>query len=1259
MDDNIERHIKQLHQQAEKLYQDGNYLQAIDIVNEVCELISQNSGKNHPDYPTYLEMLGDLHRQVGDHGNSENLYHQAAVIRYEIPEDEETETSDEEDHYIEMQIEERHLITNDLLEQGNYKQALEIAKEAHILACHHLESDHLLVARSLNNLALSYHHMSSYKAAEELYFKSLNIYRNTLGEEHPEFTLCLNNLASLYHHTGRFDEAKKLYLQASDIYLNKQGEEYLEFALCLNNLGAIYQTMGKYNEAEGFYKQAMEIRCKKLGEDHPCIAIYWNNMAILYQLKGKYTKAKMLFQKAVKIARRSLGKEHPVLASYLYNLSRLYLEMCDYNRARKLLQIAMRIYQRKLGEQHPDFAACIDSLAKICFDLGEYTEAERLIQKALSIRSNTLWEEHPFVATSLNSLATLYLHMGDYPKAKNLYRKSLKITRKALGNEHPDLAIGLHNLAGLYSNMKNTDKCSKSEKLYKKAMNIWQKTLGEEHLDFTQSLNSLALLYLNKGKYEDAKGLLLKAMRIQQKILGEENAEFALSMNNLAFLYHNMGDYPEAEKLYIRSIEIWRKNLGERNPEFAIRLFNLASLWAATDRAKDALMMMRQAVAIYDKLRGQVFSFASDSQRIQHSMYIQWQFNILMSLVYQYFIDDQPAIQFCLNMVFRQKAITAESSITQRDAILSGNHPELEPKLRELKALCMQISQKSRMIPSSEDRANYQQQLADWDARRERLESELARQIPEMNLEKKLHTIDCQALSSALPKGSDLIEFISFHSFDFKAIPAKGQTVWNPARYIAFILHAGDPDDINMVDLGPAKQIDHMITQFRFNMTGIAGFPTQRAMGDKLARNQQIQTGSYDNGSALRATVFDPLSVHIGNCRQILVAPDGELTRLPFEVLPNNKGGYLIDNLHIAYLMAGRDVIRFGANPIRQLSEPLVIADPDFNLEVNTDKMSKQKADDKPRTMVRSLHKLTRSKKDNQDVESQTKAFNIKSNKPLGIQSVYGTISNDISSINSFERLPGTRIEGEKVANLLNIKALIGNEATESKLKSIHSPYILHIATHGFFLENTKTFWNDENRAFTPGHALKPMMENPMLRSGIVLAGVNTWLRNHNTPAEAEDGILTAEDISGLDLMDTELVVLSACETGMGDIFTGEGVFGLRRAFVLAGVKTLITSLWKVDDLATAILMERFYKNLIQLKHGCYEALHNAKLYLRGITIGQMKEGEWLTLELIDELSGGEPRKSHKLRELLQKSDAHKPYTDPYYWGSFICQGVG
>jgi CHAT domain-containing protein len=437
-------------------------------------------------------------------------------------------------------------------------------------------------------------------------------------------------------------------------------------------------------------------------------------------------------------------------------------------------------------------------------------------------------------------------------------------------------------------------------------------------------------------------------------------------------------------------------------------------------------------------------------------------------------------------------------------------------------------------------------------------------------LEQKLQTVSHEMIANALPMRTRLIEFVRCPMFDFEAVPIRSEISWKPAHYLAFVLQSEKPESVRMIDLGEATTIDKMISDFTMSL---------KATGKSY---EDLR----DKGSVLRAAVFDPLTTALGNGKNLFLALDDELNMLPFQVLPTGQDDYLIDNYQITYLSTGRDILRFGVDAAIVPSDPLVAADPDFDL----------------------------SRDNGRDSESSSVIVEIAQPPVQQTHELSSTIAH-------FDRVEGTRIEGELIADLLGVRPILGREVLETRIKAVRSPLILHIATQGYFLTSEPDDLNKDNDRGTSfdkssvinrlsGDALK----NPMLRSGLALAGANTWLRSEQLPEEAEDGLLTAEDVTGMDLLGTEMVVLSASETGLGEVHTGEGVFGLRRAFELAGARTIVMSLWKVPDQLTTDLMVDFYRRISYGKPRA-EALREAQLAIR------------------------------------------KKYSDPFYWGAFICQG--
>lgn len=632
-------------------------------------------------------------------------------------------------------------------------------------------------------------------------------------------------------------------------------------------------------------------------------------------------------------------------------------------------------------------------------------------------------------------------------------------------------------------------------------------------------LNQRVVQLNQQAQYEQAIEAARRACDLVGEHLGTEHPFLATSLNNLAELYRTTGHYARTETLYQQALAIRRAAFGEIHPTVAAILHNLAGLY----------------LTIGD------------------------------------YAGAEPPL--------RRKGIGAEVLAVQRDVILSGRYPALESRLRELSALRMQIAQKTLTGPGPEGVEAHLQRVKEWSLRRERWETELAHQIPEMNLSEGLQNIDHRLIARELPEGAAFVEFVHFDVFDFSARPAQSASRWSPAHYAAFVIQAGKPEDTRFVDLGDASLIDRLAGEFIAAVTSKAALARHLKAGSSLSERRSYQS----IGTTLRKILFAPLQDALGGCTRVFLSPDGELTRLPFETLPTDDGHYVIDDYQISYLSTGRDIVRLNAAAPDQSALPLVVADPDFDLSNN---------DAAPVSAVTTRMRGRRRTCDlNRD--------------PL-----------------RFEHLPGTRIEGQQVADLLGVQPMLDGAALEGTLKAFHSPRILHIATHGFFLPDQQRIPGREGTDLTIREPtmsrlerfLEQPGENPLLRSGLALAGANTWNRGGSLPPEAEDGLLTAEDVSGLDLLDTELVVLSACQTGLGEVRIGEGVFGLRRAFVVAGAKTLIMSLWKVPDIQTQGLMVDFYQRI---------------------------------------LAGQSPADALREAQLAMKTR----YPHPYYWGAFICQG--
>ncbi len=798
-------------------------------------------------------------------------------------------------------------------------------------------------------------------------------------------------------------------------------------------------------------------------------------------------------------------------------------------------------------------------------------------------------------------------------EAHPLYLHALDIIAKVYGTNHSRYATSLNNLAQSYYSM---GQYAEAEPLYREALEIIAKTQGINHPHYPISLDSLALLYHSMGKYIEAETLYREAIEIKSKVFGINHHIYAVSLNNLAQSYIFMRRYADAEFLYLQALEISAKILGTTHLDYATYLENLAFLYAATERLEEALGFMQKSADIHFQTLSQIFSISTDSQRFTYLQQNYVKLEYFLSLVFQHFPNIPETVQSAYNLVLQRKSIATETAILQKIALLSEQYSHLTSKLEQWREVRQQMAKRCFDIPTPEQSTYYQSEIYSLRQQAETLEREL--NIPEINLQKELQNADYRTIALELPEDTTLVEFVRFNVFNFKAISGNYDSQWFPSRYLAFILPVKEPERLQMIDLGEAEPIDRLVRQFREFVEIARG----------LDLDEIVEADEIEPKIELRSLVFDKLKPYL--TKKLFICPDGELSCLPFEVLPTDEGGYLMDEYNFNFLSVGRDILRFKSQIPTKITKPLIIANPDYNLAAKDNSISSLFAEEK-----------------------------------LGYRSVvYQQLVNSRRG-QIFSPLPGTEIEGEKIANLLGVEVVMQAQALKSVLSKIKSsPYILHIATHGYFLEDIKPKQEEkirQNFLLLNLSALERLQlgssQNPLLRSGLALAGVNTMLDGKTLPEEAGDGLLTALDVQSINLAGTELVVTSACETALGAIHSGETVVGLRRSFIQAGAKAVVMSLWKVPDVATAILMERFYYYLLELKLSKAEALKKAKYDVRNLTIAQMRS-QWLTEEAIEWTETHSKNIAAHLRQLSQKSDdSERPYEHPSYWAAFICLG--
>jgi tetratricopeptide (TPR) repeat protein len=1019
-----------------------------------------------------------------------------------------------------------HKQYTELYRAGKFNDAIPIAQEFLELSEKALGPDHPNTATALSNLALLYSSMGNYAKAEPLYERALEIDEKALGPDHPATAYVLNNLALLYSSMGNYAKAEPLYQRALKITEKALGSDHPDTATALNTLAGLYYSLGNYAKAEPLYQRALKIRETALGPDHPATARALINLAVLYSTLGDYAKAEPLYQRALKINETALGPDHPDTAKALINLAVLYHSLGNYAKAEPLYQRALKIEEKALGPDHPTIATTLNNLGELYRSMGNYAKAEPLYQRALTITEKALGPDHPDTGGVVSNLAVVYYALGNYAKAEPLLQRALKIREKALGPDHPDTANTLNNLAHLYYSIDYT----KAELLIQRALKIREKALGPNHPDTANTLNNLATLYHSKGNYAKAEPLYQRALKIREKALGPDHPDTATDLNDLALLYMSMGDYTKAEPLLQRVVKIDEKALGPDHPSTAGALTNLAFLKIDLGTAKEALPLAKRAQQAQEKYLSNILSFASEQQRLAFQK-TTYPYNLFAML---------GSAADLAETTLRQKGVVLDSLLEDRLVAEASADPKQGEIIAELRADKQRLMQLVVEVPKDLSDAAQKKRAAEKEklsTEVEQLEGGLAQQVAGLGKPRRALSVTVAQVQSVLPKQTVLIELLRYSHY-------LGKTKLEN-RYGALVISPSS--EPKWVPLGAAAEIEKDTKLYQKSVRG------------------KTDEGTLENVlKALEERVWAPIEkVLPAETMTIIISPDGELSFVSFATLLSPDDRFLSEKYSISYVASGRDLLRESkpsGNPMT-----VVFANPDFG--------------------------------------SQSIAQPTNSSSSVALRSLE---MRDLQNM-SLSALPGTAAEAaalEKRAGKA-AKVFLGLKATEAELRQVSSPRVLHLATHGFFLPEVELgkqnnpllqpieLGKQASALPQPSEIPKTKLVNPMHRSGLALCGaqhtLEAWSQGEVPPTE-NDGIVTAEEVGGLKLNGTWLVVLSACETGSGEARAGEGVMGLRRGFIQAGEQNLLMTLWSISDKATVQIMLDFYE-AADKTHNASEAL--------------------------------------------------------------------
>ena len=856
---------------------------------------------------------------------------------------------------------------------------------------------------------------------------------------------------------------------------------------------------------------------------------------------GKDDEALPLVERALAIAEGVLGTDHVYVAMLLADLGNSYDAKGNSAKAGPLYERALSILERKLGPEHP-WTAYLTNRVGVSYSVsratysggsgGEVAKMGELLERALDVSEKTLGPEHPQVALCLHSLGILHDSRGDTTKAEQLYQRALTIAEKTLGTEDSFFSALLNSLGVL--NLRRRD-YERAEQFLQRSLTIKEKLFGPDYYSVADVLQNLGIIARDKKEYAKAEKYYLRALSIREKEVGPDHPDVAANLNSIANLYRAKGDYAKSLEIHLRSLRIVEKTVGPARWMTGLLLGNIAKTYAAMGDFANAVRFQSRTEAAVETNIASNLVIGSERQKLIFLNTVSERTDRAISLNMQLMPGDPDASALAALVLLQRKGRVLDALTDTFAALRQRSDAQDRVLLDQLHETTAQLA---RLVLNETQKLSpeeHQAAVKDLEEKKEKLEAEISRRSTEFRAQSQ--TVTLEAVQRAIPIGAALVEFAAYRPFDPAA--ESNNEAYGESRYVAYVIRRqGVPQG---KDLGDATAIDDAIGALR------------QALRDPLKRDvRQL-------ARALDARVMQPIRALVGEATQLLISPDGQLNLIPFEALVDEQGRFLIQRYAFAYLTSGRDLLRLQIPRESRISS-LVITNPLFG-EPEVTEMAKADA---------ALMNLAARSKRRQGL----------------------TTGSDLSSL-YFSPLGGTTEEGRVIKSLFaSANLLTGSQATEAALKRVAAPPILHIATHGFFLqEAASTATKAESKtSATRAISANIKIENPLLRSGLALAGANLNKGD-------DDGILTALEAAGLNLWGTKLVTLSACDTGVGEVKNGDGVYGLRRSFVLAGAETLVMSLWPVSDYVTRELMTAYYKELKQ-GLGRSEALRKVQLQM-------------------------------------------------------------
>ncbi len=1005
-----------------------------------------------------------------------------------------------------------------LTDRGDYAAARPYAEKVLEIVAKAYGEEHAHTATAVNNLAVLHTNMGDYATAKTYYEQALAIRLKVASAAHPDTAAYYHNLGAVHHNLGDYVAARRSLEQALTIRKNALGDTHPSTASTRDQLGIVLGDLGEFDAAVSHLERALEVRTEAFGEDSLPAALSRNNLAALRLKMGAYAGALADYEKVLAVYTSRLGEKHPDTAQALLNLGEMHGELGEYEAGLAYLNRALAI-RRELANHSDAIAEVLDALGEMHRRRGDNAAARIHLEEALAMRREALGEEDPRFADSLNSLAMHLGDTGDFEAARRHHLQALAIFRKAHGDTHVQVATTHRNLGLLDEKLQ---RYAAARDHYAQAYAICQKVFGDSHLTTARALGSLGVALAYLGQHDQAQDCLQRARDVVERGWGQGH-HIAINLTvQLGIVQSLSGDYAAARGTFEKSLAANTEIFGKQHSNVATGHSNLAVVLALLGNNAEAAAQFDAGQRSLQLHAARVLPILSAAEQLA---FLYGRADRLdKGLSFALWRRHDPSLRaLSAEWLLNAKGVSQETLA----ANVRLSDEASQPVLGQLRAVRDQMS---RLSVAATDAAAREKQLIAL----RRQETQLLRQLGQFRLGQRDEAdpwVPLSALRDALAKSENsvLVNFARFRYWNYESEAPFVESM--PDRYGAWIVPAAGRGDVSLVDLGEAAPIDDAIRAAR----------TALQLDPKTLREQselELERAAKQSLQAVSALILKPLEENLQGYDELILCPDRSLWLAPWAALPLTSGEYLIERHAVRYVTSGRELVTPGAAGLSP-EPPAIVADPDYNLGLAAN--ASQPAI--PAGGLRDLPTFARL------AASEAEARAIK------------------PSLDHFARQES--------------QMLLNRAATEAAVKSLASPHVLVLSTHGFFLEDRelpmsvgKLLHGDERSA----GAMPANRDNPLLRCGLLLAGCNN--RGSGQIDVGDDGVLTGLEIVGVDLHGTKLVVLSACETGVGEVRNGEGVAGLRQAFQLAGAEAVVASLWSVPDLETARLMKSFFEHL-------------------------------------------------------------------------------